>query len=103
MVGSHLSLRDLGDRVGSWQRRVAALQLSVMALRASSQQQVAAAEAIRLKREIAQGLEMCRREWAAHSVPAPRRSLVEKSCGQLLDALAQIERSSGPIELDLGS
>ncbi len=43
------------------------------------------------------------REWAAHSVPAPRRTVVEKSCGQLLDALAQIERSSGPIELDLGS
>jgi hypothetical protein len=87
--------------VGSWQRRVSALQLRVMSLRAINQQHVAAAEAIRLRREIAQGLEMCRREWVAHSVPAPRRTVVEKSCAQMLEALAQIEGSSGPAELDL--
>lgn len=87
--------------MGSWQRRVSALQLRVMALRASNKQHVATADAIRLKREIAQGLEMCRREWAAHSVPAPRRTVVEKSCAQMLDALVQIERSSGPADLDL--
>ena len=96
-----MSLRDLGNRVGNWQRQVSALQLRVMALRAINQQHLAAADAIRLKREIVQGLEMSRREWATHSVPAPRRTLVEKSCAQLLDALADIERSSGPIELDL--
>lgn len=69
-------VRDLGKRVGNWQRQVSALHGRLMGVQALGRRQLVAADAFRLRREITQGLALSRREWEALPVPAPaeRRS-----------------------------
>lgn len=96
-----MGINELGNRVGNWQRQVSVLHFRLMGMQAIGLQHLLAADAIRLRREIAAGLEMCRREWDAIDIPAPRRALVEKSCMQLIQSLEEIERTCGPARLDL--